>query len=124
MSNEKYNSNQLKLVILEVGLKNPQYDIWNIASLNNAIDAIRGKYGPKGHELGIQLCEGFLNWYIRKSSGLWKYLYSYVSNTENDNDNDTIFLQPSEIRKMIEDANAEYIETYLTPKTPDSEIIN
>jgi hypothetical protein len=107
MSEQSYYSHRLKLAILEQGLKRPQYEVWNIASLENVIQAIRGKYGPKGNEIGIQLAENFYSWYIGKTYGTWEYIYSYVSETESGEDKKS-FPSSSEIRKMIDNAKDEY----------------
>jgi hypothetical protein len=105
-------TSRLKLAILEHGLKYPQYEVWNTASLSNALNAIKGKYGSKGHNLGIQLCEGFLSWYIGKTFGLWEYVTSYVSSTETGNVKKE-FPSSVEIRKQIDDAINEYNENHI-----------
>lgn len=96
-------SDELVIAQLEESLPNPQYERWNTTSLSHMIIAIEGTNGPKAHDLALELANGFYNWYLGPSNGAWEYVSSYTPKHSLEP-----FPSSTEIREMIDDAQAEY----------------
>jgi hypothetical protein len=80
-------------------LKNPHFKLWNTTSLSHILIAIEGYNGEKVHKIALILAEGFYEWYLGLSHGVWQHFYKYKPKYGME-----CFPHSTEIRKMIDDS--------------------
>jgi hypothetical protein len=67
------------------------------------IIAIEGANEPEAHDLGLQLAEGFLDWFLGSTNRAWEMIQTYVPGSGFE-----AFPHSTEIRMMIDNANEVY----------------
>jgi hypothetical protein len=96
-------SDETVIAQLKEALENPQYEKWNTTSLSHMIIAIEGTNGAEAHDLGLQLAEGFLEWFLGSTNGAWEMVQTYIPKSGFEQ-----FPHSTEIRMMIDDAKDVY----------------
>lgn len=86
---------------------NPQYKLWNTTSLSHILIAVEGCNGSKVHKIALIIVEGFYEWYLGYSNGMWQNFYCYMPKYGYEP-----FPHSTIIRKMIDDSVEVYKNGY------------
>ena len=94
-----HQSDDIVLEQMLDSLKKPHYKLWNTTSFSHILITVEGCNGEDVHKIALIVAEGFYEWYLGYSHGLWQYFYKYKPKYGFE-----CFPHANEIRKMIDDS--------------------